>query len=518
MAIKVTAEEKQQIQQTYLKYRNKGLSKTEARRRTAKDCDRGLTTVWDSCVGTDYAVVEPKVTSAKISAEWPKSYIITSWEIRVRPNRKFIACLEQMAKAYDAELILVPCNESDINYLPDVLKDKFNVVTDTFKLNENLQLRYVETSALLQSPLSGHTGAYSEVTTILPGLVKELRTEPSQHYVKQLISTGSVGYLDARGKDYGDVEGDKDFNKRWRTVASRRNGKTTAIAENYVEPSALIVDVLDRKTFLTRFVSSKKPGVVYDLNNRFTPEGYEKCQPSALVIGDSHAYEIDEDAYRATKEMIRVFNPKEVVLNDFFSGVSINHHEMMDAVKMHNQPSLREEADVTITMLKELSRISNKLIYLQSNHDNFLTTFLNMNDRMWRLNRNYELACGLQFYRANTQQHPIVKLLELNKFDNLEFVTEKDNHYVGKVLVKHGHEGQLGGRTGFQTLARTYNYYVQGHTHTPAVFRNAMCVGLTAKLDLEYNIGASNWLHANGLIHEDGSSQLLPIIYGQWIR
>lgn len=515
--MKVSNEESKDIKDRYLKYRSAGYPKKEARRRVSNDTGRGMTTIFDHTYMLEDPVIEPSVKKA-LKPQWPKTYIITGWELRVGICEKFVATLERIAEAYDAELVLVPCLESDVNYMPEILKEKFTVVTESFSFNDNLTFKYVETNALVQSPLSGHTGAYPDSTTILPGLVKELRTEPSQHYVKQLMSTGSIGYLNANTKQYSDVDADKDFLRKWRSVSTRRNDKATAIAQNYVVPSALIVDVLDKKTFLTRFVTSSKNGVVYDLDKKFTPDGVEKSQPLALVTGDFHAYYVDEDAYKATKEMIRLFNPKEVVLNDFFDGASVNHHEVGSAVKFQQAPSIREEADITTQYLAEISRLSERVTYVQSNHDNFLIKYLDTSERLWRLNKNYAISCGLQMYRVYTQNHPIVKLLELDKVKNLTFVDEQDNYYIGKVLVKHGHEGISGVRAGFSTLARTYNYYVQGHLHAPAVFRNAVCVGLNCRLDMEYTIGNNGWLHANSLIHPDSSQQLLPIVYGTWIR
>lgn len=514
--MKVDNKNKELIRTKYLEYRKAGYAKQEARRRVSNETGWGMTTVWDYTYDVDTPSIEP--VKQVVTPKWPKTYIITSWEMRVGIDEAFVATLENMAKTYDATLMLAPVQASDANYIPEHIKEKFFILLDDCKFNENLQFKYVETNALIQSPLAGHVGAYPDYTTIIPGLVKELRTEPSQHYVKQLMSTGSLGYLNAKVSDFEDLDEDKEFLRKWRTVTTRRHGKPTAIAKNYVVPSALIVDVLDRKTFLTRFITSYKDGVVYDLNKKFTPTTVESSQPLALVTGDFHAYYVDEDAYRATKEMIRLFNPGEVILNDFFDGASVNHHEMGSAVKFHVAPSIREEADVTADMLKELSRLSNKVTYLQSNHDNFLMKYLDVADRQWRLNRNYEIACGLQFFRVNTQLHPIIKLLDLNHIDNLQFVREQDDYYVGKVLVKHGHEGISGVRAGFIQLAKMYNYYAQGHTHQPSVFRNAMCVGLNGRLDMDYAVGGNAWLHANGVIQPDNSQQVLPIIYGQWIR
>lgn len=512
--MKVLESERNKIRELYIKLRSKRMAKQEARELISREVGRGMTTIFDHTYDLDepVAVTEQKA----IAAGWPKTYIITGWELRVGIDEKFIDCLKQMAKLYDAELLLVPVQSSDARYAPDILKNNFHIVTNDIKFNNNLQFKYVETHALAQSPLTGHVGAYPDYTTIIPGLVKELRTEPSQKYVKQVISTGSVGYLDAKVGDYQDTENEKEFLKKWRTVSSRRNGKPTAIAQNYVVPSALVIDVLDSQTFLTRFVSSYRSGVVYDLNKKFTTSGYEESQPLALVVGDTHAYSANEAAMDATKEMIRMLNPREVILNDFMDNASVNHHEIGSAASFFRAPSIEEEAKITRAMLEEICEMSNKVTYLQSNHDDFLTKVLDRSEQLWRLNGNYQICCELQLFRVREDRHPIIKLLDFDSLSNLIFISDRQNHYVGNVLVKHGHEGVSGTRAGFVTLARIYNFYVQGHSHNPAVYRNGICVGTTAELDMPYATGANAWLHANGLIHPDNSSQLLPIINGQW--
>jgi hypothetical protein len=514
--MKVSEIDSKKIQDSYKKFRALGLPKEKAYRRTAQETGWGRTTILDHCADVEQVAELPQTKLKDLSYKGEsKTYILTSWEIRVGIDDKFLDTLEVMRDYYNAELLLVPCQASDMNYLPDRVKEMFTVVTSNVTFNENLKLRYVETNALIQSPLSGHIGAYDS-STILPGLIKELRSEPTQKYIKQLMTTGSIGWLDAKISDYEDLDDDKDFIRKWKAVRTRRNGKANAIAENYITPSALIVDIVDNKTFLSRFITSFKDGIVYDLDIKFSSKGHEGSRPAALVVGDTHAYQANTEAVEATKEMIRHFSPREVILHDFFDGISVNHHEMHDAVKIHGVPSLREEADVTMNLLKEFCDISERVVYMHSNHDDFLLKVLQFGDKTWRINRNYEVLCGLQFFRLQTGAHPIVKLLDLNKISNLKFVKDTDNHYVGNVLCKHGHEGMSGARVGFLTLAKVYNFYVAGHTHSPAVFRNAVCVGVTGNLNMGYNKGASSWGHSNALIHPDSSMQLLGIINGLW--
>lgn len=511
--MKVSDTEKAKIQKIYKKYREAGYRREAALKLTSKDTGWGRTTCYDNTVELYNPILDNK-ERVNYKPLWPKTVILTAWEIRVGVDLRFVETLKQMAKFYDAELFLTLCQESDLNYVPQELKDAFTIVLEDIDFNSNLRFKYVETNALLQSPLSGHQGAY-DGSTIIPGLIKEMRIEPSQFYVKQLTSTGSVGHLNARVGDYVGME-DEGFLKKWKSASTRRNGKTTAIAQNYVVPSALIIDILDNKTFLTRFVTSLDKGIVYDLNHKFTPDGVEDYQPSALNVGDTHAYNHDAEAVEATFEMIREWSPKEVILNDFLDGISVNHHIISDPIKFIDVPTLAEEAKVTRDLLDDFCDVSEKVVYIQSNHDNFLESYLSGPTQFWRLNYNYELACDLQHYRANTGKHPIIKLLDLESIPNLLFVSERENYYVGNVLVKHGHESVNGVRAGFITMAKIYNRYCQAHLHSPAVFRNAAMAGLTARLDQGYNVGASNWLHSNVLIHKDGSMQNLPIIRGVW--
>lgn len=511
--MKISDEISQKIQDLYNKYRSLNYTKTEARAKVSSELNIGKTTVFDHTQGKE---LEIEVQGKPLSVKTPSTIILTSWEIRIGIDWNFVKTLEVMAKEYNAELVLVPCNVSDVAYLPQEIKDKFTILVKDTKFNDNLQLKFVETHALVQSPLAGHKGAYPDYSTIIPGLVKELYTEPSHKYVKQLMSTGSIGRLNAKYTDY-DIE-DAEFTKKWRSVVTRRHGRPTAIAKNYIEPSALIVDVLDKKIFLTRFITSRNNGVVYDLNKKFTPRGVEKHQPSALVAGDFHAFNADEVATKATKDMIRVLDPKQVVVQDFFDGASVNYHESGDAAEFSKAPSIAEEAEITKKLLDDISRISNKLIYLHSNHDDFIIKLLNKGETAWRFNNNYASLCELQLYRLQNENHPIVKLLNLEEYKNLEFVLDTDNYVIDGVLIKHGHEGASGARLGFLSLAKIYNNYCQGHLHSPTVFRNAVCVGTNSKLQLSYNKGASGWLGTNSLIHPDGTQQALAMIYGEWIR
>lgn len=153
---------------------------------------------------------------------------------------------------------------------------------------------------------------------------------------------------------------------------------------------------------------------------------------------------------------------------------------------------------------------------MQSNHCNFLLSYLDGGEKYWRLNDNYNIAVCLQAFRIETGKHPIRKLLNLEA-RGITFVDEKVDHMCGKTLIKHGHEGSGGRRTTFQALAKIYGNYTQGHTHAPATIGNACCAGLNAKRDQNYMVGANAVAHADVIIHDDGAQQLIMTIRGRYM-
>ncbi|MCS7014458.1 MAG: hypothetical protein NZM05_12620, partial [Chloroherpetonaceae bacterium] len=198
-------------------------------------------------------------------------YIVTGWEIRVSASPFFLDFITAISKHYGFKTILCPVYLPDLEYLPSSLKERFDIIlTTNLKLNQNLEIVLASTHALVKHPLQGWRGAFDH-TVIIPALIKSLETEPSQKLSKQLITTGSVGFMTAKPSDYAEF-GEKTvekLSKRWATT--QRQGRILAQAQHYVKPSALIVEILSRHRFVTRYVTmdNKRQKFLYDLNLKF---------------------------------------------------------------------------------------------------------------------------------------------------------------------------------------------------------------------------------------------------------
>lgn len=466
-------------------------------------------------VATDFK----KKYKVRFNKSNPKTMIFVGWEIRTGLTKEFLNLLDQMSAYYNAEVYVTPLWMPDLEFLPPELS-KYNILIENLEINKNLKFKYVPTHALSMSPLQGWAGAH-EKSVIFPGLIKELQTEKSLHLCKQIMTTGSIGKLNAIWNNYGHITDDElrdKFNKRWGMVQARRGGRTYEIAKEFTLPSLLIVDIKDDQTFFTRYVTMKNLGTIYDRNLKFTAfkETPEISRPEAHVIADIHCKYVDHQKMNATFQMHDEWKPKCSILNDFVDFQSANDHESHDFAKVLQFPTLEEEGDEAKLYLDEICDHSENVFYLQSNHDNFLVRFL-AREENYKIGRNYKKALELRLWQIqNPHRHPVEKLLDLDSKKKVKFVPEREFLNIKGTIVAHGHEGISGRRVGFRALQKVYNNYCQGHTHSPEVYRNGVCTGTSSKLDMDYKIGADAWMHADALIQPDGTTQLIPIIYGEY--
>ena len=101
--------------------------------------------------------------------------------------------------------------------------------------------------------------------------------------------------------------------------------------------------------------------------------------------------------------------------------------------------------------------------------------------------------------------------------DKVKWLSIDDDYRVeGIQCGAHGHLGANGSRGSLEAMETAYGNSVSGHSHTPQILRGAWCVGTSSLLKLEYNRGASSWLHSSCLIYPGGARQLINCIDGKW--
>jgi hypothetical protein len=516
----INKETKEKIYKEFVELRKKtDKSVTEIRKSLANTHQIGLTSV--RRLTKNFPTAEQTITSKenKKNSKYPQTYIFTSWDIRIKVSNEFVDILKQLEKYYNAKVHILPLNKDDLIFLPPILKD-FIIVEDIKSLNSNFQAKYVKTNPLATEITNGWTGVFEE-TTVLPGLIKDLRTEKSVNLCKQVISAGSIGTLDVSYDDYDFLEDEerKTFNKKWLSLSRHFDGKNYAVSKEFIEPTAIIVDIKDDKIFFPRYVSMKVGNkFIYDKNLKFTCGKTKPLQsnPAAIIYGDFHSIELDEPSFEATKQMTKKWKPNAIVLNDFVSFSSINRYEWDDYIKVINAPTLEEEQTIANKHLDEICQLNIDIYYIQSNHCNFLTRYMAWEDKFKLNTHNYIPSLELRLWSAKTKKHPIIKFLDLENRKNVKFISERENLYIAGVLTKHGHESLAGAQVGFRAYVKAYNKYVQGHLHAIEQYRNGGMAGTLSKLDLGYVIGSNSWLNGNLLIQPDSTIQTIPIIYGEF--
>ena len=150
----------------------------------------------------------------------------------------------------------------------------------------------------------------------------------------------------------------------------------------------VIVEIKDKDTFYVRQVTADgKTGAFTDLCYRADNGYITKINSiSAIVFGDIHYGNHDQDLLNVTHKFLSKITPDHVVLHDVFDGMSINHHELSDpfiqySKEINNRNSLEKEISEMIKGLKYFEKYKNVVI-VRSNHDDFLDRWLKNED--WR--------------------------------------------------------------------------------------------------------------------------------------
>ncbi len=86
----------------------------------------------------------------------------------------------------------------------------------------------------------------------------------------------------------------------------------------------------------------------------------------------------------------------------------------------------------------------------------------------------------------------------------------------GFELGHHGHIGANGSRGSIEQFRRMPTRVIIGHSHQPCRIDDALSVGTSTPLREGYNKGASSWMNAHIVIHENNTAQHLLFVDGEY--
>jgi hypothetical protein len=227
--------------------------------------------------------------------------------------------------------------------------------------------------------------------------------------------------------------------------------------------------------------------------------------------------------------MLTELNPSFQFIHDLTDFRARNHHNIDDPfflADMHFRGQGNVEKDLLRcgSFLGHITRLGNKAIVVESNHDQALERWLKEAD----IRKDPENA--VFFHRANMMIHTAIRRLNpnFNVFqwavtDNFqikmdaEFLREDDSYVVkGIEQGMHGHRGPNGARgnpRGFRTIGRKVNI---GHMHSAGIFDGVYVAGVSGLLEMGYNKGPSSWSHSHIITYDNGKRTIVTMKQGKW--
>lgn len=246
---------------------------------------------------------------------------------------------------------------------------------------------------------------------------------------------------------------------------------------------------------------------------------------AALQFGDIHAEKMNKKNMQAAISLIEQLQPANVILHDLLDFSSRNHHNIKDPTFIHAQMiagnTVRGDLEKMASVVDSFAQTGVNLHVIESNHDLAINTWLkNADFKVDPTNAIVYLDCMLALYKHQAQGKKASYFNMLSyayenigqgQFANAISFHETDESLViaGVEMGNHGHNGANGARgnpKGFAGLGVKMN---TGHTHSPSIYGPCYTAGVTASLEMGYNIGPSSWAIAHLVTYDNGQRQIL---------
>jgi hypothetical protein len=445
-----------------------------------------------------------------------KRFVITTAVNGCEVHDKFYASIKNFCKENDAQLLVLiasdPAHNRDKQWgtISTRLQNEAIVLEDT-SLNSNVFISTIKLSAKHIDPTTGLGRIGQRNGTFIYASPKQrLKAVPvsNSSLPHFMMTTGAI--------TVNNYDTDLYMSQR-----------TAYIAKNDHVLGAIIVETLNDEQYHFRQVQADSKGCFYDLGIKYMPSSKQSVRPEAFVLGDWHAGSTDPLARKAWEDIAKLTKPKRILLHDAFDGISINHHEkhakLLKAQRAENgQLCLSSELNILAKDIKDLTSLTDEVVVVKSNHDQFLERYLQegkyIDDPQ---NHRISLVLALQVLdRKDPLKYAVNSLClkdDKKVIDKIKWLSIDDDYRVeGIQCGAHGHLGANGSRGSLEAMETAYGNSVSGHSHTPQILRGAWCVGTSSLLKLEYNRGASSWLHSSCLIYPGGARQLINCIDGKW--
>lgn len=454
-------------------------------------------------------------------------FIITSAQNNTYVHRQFLESLETMAKRIDAKIIVgtFSYNTNGFQNLQkgdgewfDPLIQKY-IYDEPAVLAEGLawcgELNILPTAV---NPLSGLHSYTKGSSGIVPHAKLQLESLPTHKVddARMMYTTGAVTK---------------------RNYIQKKAGQKASFHHVF---GALLVEIDESGDwFVRQLVAEGDTGRFYDLDTLYTPYGYyDNQRVEAINWGDIHVEKLDDEVADASffrgedDSMLDALKPKYQFIHDVLDFQARNHHNIKDPYfryKMHVRKRGTVESDVMGVrwFLQKVQRDFCKTVVVESNHDLAIKRWLRESDyKTDPENALFFLECQLEMYRAikEGREHDFSILEHVVKkhgmLDDVIFLRTDESFVIcgpeGIECGQHGHLGINGSRgaiTAYQKIGTRHNL---GHSHSAAIKDGVYQAGVSATLDMGYNLGGSSWSNSHIVTYANGKRAIVTLKNGKY--
>jgi len=433
-----------------------------------------------------------------------KRFLITAAQNATKINLGFWKSLLAYAKFIDAEILVIPYR----------YHNPTSIILETDKKQEWWDEKIVPYLTLNRHDLNNKITILSDVkiqpTAILPLTSLESICRESCIVGHPRIQMKSLPVLDDKPRIM--------FTTGNLTNPNFTDSKIGKISEFHLTYGAVVVEIKDEDTFYARQITAKSTGDFNDLYWHVSNGVVSRnTEVAALIKGDIHYGAHDESVLkRSFDELIPKLQPKEIFLHDLADFKSVNPHEEKNWIQQYRNEvndvsSLRKELDKILNFLDTIKKYN--LVVVFSNHDNFLDRFIINADPKKNVKNALEFVEYSKVLLEDKAPNGLLGYIINQKFPNIKVLPRDGSYKVkGWELSKHGMDGTCGSRGSIQQFKRLNTKIVTGHGHGVARFDGAVQVGCNCKLRQGYNHAASDWVHSDVIIHNDGKCQTILYI------
>lgn len=450
-------------------------------------------------------------------------FVLTTAQNNTEADAQFLGALREYCRANNAQLLIAkttynknayaqPEVSADLWYSPELVP---HLVSGHVDLGGGVHF-FADANVIptAKNPLSGFESlTASGVSCVIPAVKIALKATAALDGApgKLLFATGAV---------------------------TKRNyilRKAGAVAQSEHNIGALFVKVSGDSFEARQLERMPNSAGFYDEGIFYSAEGSSgEYAATALQFGDIHAEKMTPENKRKCLALIEKYRPQNLVIHDVLDFSSRNHHNIKDPVFMFSQhiqgntvagdiaavsSVLDEFASVLVSAAT--STLAPIVHIIESNHDLAINTWLkNADFKIDPVNATVYLSCMLALYQHieksggdtgfNMLAHAYKNIGGGRMGEYIEFhETDESLNIAGVEMGCHGHTGINGSRGSpaqFRTLGVPMN---TGHTHTPSICGAVYTAGVSASLDMGYNVGPSSWRLAHILTWPNGQRQII---------